>query len=209
MSLAQKFRGFITSTASAVALATLLTVIPAFNNNATAQEPRATTVSTSAPAAIPPELQKRMDQANQGIIKNIEEAKSLADQAGRAARGEIIDGKESEHTIEAQARSHSLKSKQIAFFVYKGQANEGLTGKQVIEKLTSRFSSKKITDIKPYLEPGGENTVIGFYVEGHLIGPFPLDKTAVQGADQAADLFLHPEKLPKDTALLKLSPELH
>lgn len=48
MSLAQKFRGFITSTAPAAALATLLTVIPAFNNNATAQEPA---VKPHAPAA--------------------------------------------------------------------------------------------------------------------------------------------------------------
>ncbi len=203
MALAQKFRGFITSTAPAAALATLLTVIPAFNNNATAEGPRATPVSNNT------EAQTRHDQANRDIDKLIQESLIMADKAKRLAHGEIVDGKESEHTIEAQAQSHSIKTKKIAFFVYKGQANEGLTGKQVVDKLTTHFSRKNITDIKPYLEPGGENTVIGFYVDGHLIGPFPLDKTAVKGADEAADLFLHPEKLPKDTALLKSSLELH
>jgi hypothetical protein len=52
MALAQKFRGFITSTAPAAALATLLTVIPAFNNNATAQEPALLKPSTSAAATL-------------------------------------------------------------------------------------------------------------------------------------------------------------
>ena len=205
MSLAQKFRGFITSTAPAAAFATLLTVIPAFNTNATAQEPRATTVSSTAPT----DIQQQIMQSRQNTENMIKEGRRIIDETKRMVSGEIVDGKESEHTIIAQAQSHSIKNKQIAFFVYKGQADEGLTGKQVVEKLTTHFSRKNITDIKPYLEAGGQNTVIGFYVQGHLIGPFPLDKTAVQGANIAADLFQHPEKLPKDTVLLGFAPQLN
>ena len=160
MALAQKFRGFITSTAPAAALATLLTVIPAFNTNATAQEPRATTVSSTAPT----DIQQQIMQSRQNTENMIKEGRRIIDETKRMVSGEIVDGKESEHTIIAQAQSHSIKNKQIAFFVYKGQADEGLTGKQVVEKLTTHFSRKNITDIKPYLEAGGQNTVIGFHL---------------------------------------------
>jgi hypothetical protein len=192
MSLAQKFRGFITSTAPAAALATLLTVIPAFNNNATAQEPRATTVSTSAPAAIPPELQKRMDKANEGITKNIEEARYLADQAGRAARGEIIDGKESEHTSEARARSHSVKHPDEAgFFIIEGK-NSAMSGEKVEQTILARFSKNNAT-AKPFRDPDkGESTVIGIYVRGELVGIYGLNKSAIKGVDEAAELVKNP-----------------
>ena len=143
MSLAQKFRGFITSTAPAAALATLLTVIPAFNTNATAQEPRATAVSNTAPT----DIQQQIMQSRQNTENMIKEGRRIIDETKRMVNGEIVDGKESEHTIEAQARSHSIKTKKIAFFVYKGQANEALTGKQVVVKLTGRFSRYNVTDV--------------------------------------------------------------
>jgi hypothetical protein len=205
MSLAQKFRGFVASK-PAIALTSLLTLSSLLPfSNATAQEPRITPVSSTAPT----DIQQQIRQSRQNTENMIKEGRRIIDETKRMVSGEIVDGKESEHTIIAQAQSHSIKNKQIAFFVYKGQADEGLTGKQVVEKLTTHFSRKNITDIKPYLEAGGQNTVIGFYVQGHLIGPFPLDKTAVQGANIAADLFQHPEKLPKDTVLLGFAPQLN
>lgn len=186
----QKFRAQTPATATA-ALVGFLTLATPFSN-ATAQEPRATAVSTN-PTAATPDVQRGIDEANRKIDQHIRELRNMADEARRAARGEITDGKDSEHPLFRQAQSHSAKyPDEAGFFIIEGK-NSAMTGEKVEQTILARFSKNEVT-AKPFRNPDhkGESTVIGIYVRGELVGFFPLDRSAIKGVDQASELVKNP-----------------
>lgn len=177
MSLAQKFRGFVASK-PAIALTSLLTLSSLLPfTNATAQEPRATTVSNPT-VATAPDLQKRIDESNRNITRMIEEYKDLAVKYRQMAKGPTID----------QVDKYSKENRVISLLFLIGPKDSEEAANTVGDIVTF-FKEKGITvEIFPDKSPK-EVSAVSYSVDGKHTKAYILKQsdsgTSPPGAEAA------------------------
>ncbi len=87
-----------------------------------------------------------------------------------------------------QARDYSKKHPVVAIAILKGQKETLLTGEQLGEKLSEALTKVHDVPSKPFIEPGGDYTVVAFAVKGLVYGPYGL-KDSLIGMAFAADSY--------------------
>ncbi len=87
-----------------------------------------------------------------------------------------------------QAREHSKKHPVVAIAIMKGQKETLLTGEELGESMSGALKDLYDVPSKPFVEQGGDYTVVFFAVKGLVYGPYGL-KTSLGGMAMAADSY--------------------
>jgi hypothetical protein len=113
-------------TVQTAAIAGVLSLSSLLSFNAQAQEPKATTVSNAVPAKIAPDVQNRIDQANQRIDDAIRKTEELAERSRQTAKGPTL----------VQVNKYSTENVGIGVLLFIGPKNpeDATAGAADIEK---------------------------------------------------------------------------